>query len=760
MRRARYLILSGVLAAVCVAGQFVPLFNALGYEYGVAAGICFYLTAGFYGFWRLRDRLNEGMATAGGALLEVTSRGLWWLVAQHGIAVGVSLANAVRVKNCDPAGGFLIYLYVAGPASLLGLTLGWLAGGLTRRTLKAAALLAAFGLLSVALTMSEHYYGPRLALHNLVLGQIVFYFYNSSKTLFASFIWHRVLALLICGWLWALAYYGLARRSPERGERRAALWLALLASVVWVAPVAVQSDEWGVTPGNRLVRERLNARLETPSIELHYSPEEYGLDEARRVLAELEWAYEKDATALNLKWKWKVEAYLYSAAGKEELTGGRDVLFAKPWRHEIHVTGNLDDMILRHELVHTMAADFGRRPWGTPWNVPLIEGLADAISKDQSVTPNTHYETAGALKAGNLPAATAVMTNSGFLSISPYQGYTAAGSFVGFLILRYGIDKMKELYRVSGFGCPWERVYGKDLRGLDREWREFLASVPVSVSEERRAQVNFSRQFAPVFFARICPRERNEIRTRGVRLREQGKYDESLTLFNEFARLEPDNPDWALEVARTNLAAKRPGPELDAARAIIEKNYPSYYQLQAYDILESQYRDQNDWKNVKATLQKELELTSDDFQRLRKGLQVKSLEKPGGEADYRALVNHCAHSNAVWKMAQRPGFEAAPLLLLNCNFGDSTLPLARDLVKRFSPDWEYGQLLGRQLANAGQAFYLQTDWNAAEEAWKLARPYAGTTLQMRLDRVLDKVKFVRHFLARPPEKPDIDDDSA
>lgn len=61
--------------------------------------------------------------------------------------------------------------------------------------------------------------------------------------------------------------------------------------------------------------------------------------------------------------------------------------------------------------------------------------------------------------------------------------YAAAGSFVGFLIEHYGMDRFRRLYAMTPLeprqrngGGPerWPAVYGKSLAALDQEWRAAL----------------------------------------------------------------------------------------------------------------------------------------------------------------------------------------------------------------------------------------------------------------------------------------------
>lgn len=65
--------------------------------------------------------------------------------------------------------------------------------------------------------------------------------------------------------------------------------------------------------------------------------------------------------------------------------------------------------------------------------------------------------------------------------------YLLSGSFVRFLIERRGLAKFRMLYAMTPFepgrrvdGTPerWREVYGRDLPGLEAEWRAFLAALP------------------------------------------------------------------------------------------------------------------------------------------------------------------------------------------------------------------------------------------------------------------------------------------
>jgi len=50
--------------------------------------------------------------------------------------------------------------------------------------------------------------------------------------------------------------------------------------------------------------------------------------------------------------------------------------------------------------------------------------------------------------------------------------YIETGSFFTFLIETYGEQKVRELH--NSLGLDYEKVYGKNLRELEKEWRNHL----------------------------------------------------------------------------------------------------------------------------------------------------------------------------------------------------------------------------------------------------------------------------------------------
>ena len=139
---------------------------------------------------------------------------------------------------------------------------------------------------------------------------------------------------------------------------------------------------------------------------------------------------------------------------------------------------------ITHELVHIFAPNANRF---------LAEGLATYGHEylgGQTAYPtfgeDLHVAAKRIASEVDLETLDAIVTPKGLRIDDRKQqrkAYTAAGSFVRFLIEEKGMDSFRTLYAltpmVPGERIPsdpdrWQGVYGAPLKTLEREWREFL----------------------------------------------------------------------------------------------------------------------------------------------------------------------------------------------------------------------------------------------------------------------------------------------
>src|SRR5262249_19045053 len=144
---------------------------------------------------------------------------------------------------------------------------------------------------------------------------------------------------------------------------------------------------------------------------------------------------------------------------------------------------------------HAVASEFGdpwfgvsaRRVLGIPALVSpgLIEGLAVAVdwpTSDGRLTP--HQAVRAMQEMGVVPSIDALLSLD-FLGVSFERSYTIAGSFLRFLLDRYGAARLRALYQSGG---DFADAYGMSQDELEREWRAMLAGIalPPDVIEGTR----------------------------------------------------------------------------------------------------------------------------------------------------------------------------------------------------------------------------------------------------------------------------------
>ena len=224
--------------------------------------------------------------------------------------------------------------------------------------------------------------------------------------------------------------------------------------------------------------QSLTATMESAHFSYHYAPGDSPLDEARQE-AHYAWAVAELGVELTQKIvynKYTGRSHMASITG----TFGTNA-FAEPEIFTIHTMFSFDN----HETVHVYSALIGR-----PSDF-FKEGLAVAFQTDPSVGDfesrfngqQVHEATADYRRLNLVPPLDQIVETKGFRSISDStMSYRIAGSFVRFLLDRFGTDRVKEFFRISGssdnrtvIGQRFEAAFAQTLEAAEASW---LASLP------------------------------------------------------------------------------------------------------------------------------------------------------------------------------------------------------------------------------------------------------------------------------------------
>jgi tetratricopeptide (TPR) repeat protein len=197
------------------------------------------------------------------------------------------------------------------------------------------------------------------------------------------------------------------------------------------------------------------------------------------------------------------------------------------------VDGPLPHPTLRHEIVHAVAAAAARGPFRVPAralvvvSTGLVEGVAAALETPQSRW-TLHEWSRAARDLGFLPDVRRIVGPAGFWSQPPARAYTAAGSFLAFVLERRGAAVVREAYRTGDLAG----AAGAPLDALVSEWERFLDGVEPAPGLVTAARARLSRGS---LFTRTCAREVALLEARAGAAGAAGRTSEACGLWREAA---------------------------------------------------------------------------------------------------------------------------------------------------------------------------------------------------------------------------------
>jgi hypothetical protein len=560
------------LALLAALLDFAPLFNVLGYDFAFAIGLATALAGVDMGHGAVCAARREARPISPPRIAAEATVATWAILV---MPLLLSLANAYRVRNCNVGAGLVFF-------ALLPVCTGAFAAGAGATAAVAlpgrrSGRLAAFALplLSVAWALVRLYRDPAVFAFDPFGGFFPGPIYDEALRPPMRLVWFRLAnltwlaaALAVAHWLWQDGRPGLRLAVPPlRGLARP--WPKIMVALV----LATASMAWYEARG-RLgfhVRTADLARTlprETRSEHFILRTDPTAESDADIDLAkqDLEFRYQQLARILGVEPTLPVTVYRFpSSAAKKDAVGAANTLYAKPWTREIFVqTDHFPAQRLRHELVHVFASAFGDRMFGVslawhlvgpmPWPTlasGLIEGIAEAADFDNpDGRSTTHQEAAAMLALGKAPELRRAL-GAGFTFESGPRAYTVAGSFCRFLLDQYGAEKLRALYRSAG---DFAHVYGRDLPGLERDWRAFLSALPVDEGSHAQAEESFRR---PAIFQKVCAREL-AARVSDARARLGTAPADSVALLSSACVDDPSEPTFQLELAEAMVAVGDP----------------------------------------------------------------------------------------------------------------------------------------------------------------------------------------------------------
>jgi hypothetical protein len=705
MRTLLWSLVFAVTAAILCA---LPLFNLLGYEFSFAMALLASLAAidlGAATVERARrdatpsDQLREH-ARPLETILRRWARAAGWTWLLLLLPLVLSLANGLRVRNCDRAEGLLWYALLPGLSSVVAAAVGVAAAQVTRR---ARLVGYAVFLGSLVWGLVRFLGAPPINAFDPFAGYFPGTLYDENVAVPAALWWARLYHLT--GALAALALVARAR-------------LASLLLLPAALALGLAGGRLGFARSADDIARELGGERRTEHFVLHYSPTGPFAADLDLHAAEHEFRWHQLADLLKVDPGAPIHVFLFdNVAQKQRLMGAGHTSIAKPWRRELYLQHEAwPHSVLPHELAHVFAGAFGDPIFhasrdGLSFNVGMIEGVAVAAAWHGS--PLTPHEQAQVMrKAGIAPPLDQVL-GIRFLRFNNSAAYAEAGSFCRWLLETRGPEPLERVYREGGTAAAFEAAYRQPLPELAAEWGRFVDGLSAPEPQRKLAEERLSQ---PSVFHKVCAHELALRREEAARAAAAGDHARSLRLLGEVCGDDPDDPDNLAELMDGARAARLDDEAQSAARRLLShpKVTPAL-QARAYAYLGDAALSRSDLAAAGAAYADASALPLDEANaRLVTVKRIASHLSPPPEALVRFLVD---------------GPRDPPLLLAT----------AQELAQADPQNGLYAYLFGRQLVERSQ-------WARAAEV--LERSRALGLPDARFTREADRLAGIARFRLR------------
>lgn len=480
------------------------------------------------------------------------------------------LLNGVRVRQCDVFAG-LLFMFVGPVFSMLWAALLGAALGTWRRNKRHAIPL--FYLIFVAWALLDvwHIYrNPAIFAYNPFAGFFSGAIYDAVIVIDERLLLYRLNNL---AQLAAIIAFVHATWSPR--ARRLALSalgrFSTRATVTWCLALALCFAFWvsrgaiGYEVSRADVQRALGKELSDERITLHYDrtiPEA----EARDLLEGHRFRLDQIEARLGRRFPRRVTSYIYgSNAQKRHLMGAARVYIAKPWLDEIHLNRvGFDHPVIRHELAHVVLGVYADPPLHIPTSacvfpqMGLVEGAAEAFEWDTGQL-SPHAWSAAMRAAKRAPDLRTLLNPGGFYNQGSETAYTLSGSFVRWVIDRFGIAAFERIYRDGDF----EGVLGRPIDVLVSEWEQFVDALSVPEDAAGLVTGRFNRR---AIHRRPCGLDVARTEAEAQRLARQGDRAGARRAYEQVVRWIPED-----------AMKRRPLVELAARSGDLEATLTAYW---------------------------------------------------------------------------------------------------------------------------------------------------------------------------------------
>ncbi|MCL4549920.1 MAG: hypothetical protein M1495_15270 [Bacteroidetes bacterium] len=464
----------------------LPLVGILGYEFSAVNAILLYLIGGVYIIHALLTEIQN----------ELEFLRIWRFNKNHLLAFVVipfliGLVSSFFFSKCPLLEGILFYLVITVPAYLLGVTFAYYSFALSKKYSYLFFFISF--IILICLPLNELFFNPQVYFYNPVIGYFPGTIYDEEIRIDRLLVAYRIFNLSFVVVILCLAQL-------VRQKKMLAKSFSLLIIVLVALTFSILKPLLFLSTDKESLNKRLHNTLSTDNFLIHYGNKSLFANRTNYVALLHEYYLDQIKNQLGVRFNHKIDSYVFqNREQKQELMGAGNANIAKPWLRQIYLNYSSYEVTLKHELVHIVASSFGTTVLKVAdnFNSAMIEGLAVAIDDNYDGMP-VHYLAKLAWQGGYRVSIPTLFSGVNFFAQTSSISYIYAGSFIKYLIEKYGVQVVKHLYQKTDF----DKFCGKSLTGLSKEYFEFIKNYQIDYNKNQ-AQLYFGSK---TIFKKYCPR--------------------------------------------------------------------------------------------------------------------------------------------------------------------------------------------------------------------------------------------------------------
>ncbi|MYH18045.1 MAG: hypothetical protein F4132_02955 [Gemmatimonadetes bacterium] len=571
LRRKPYLAATAVLTAAAAAMTQLPLVDDLGFEFAfltaaVATFATGVMTVHLVNGWRTDSPRNTRHSALLALLFGLSLSTLL-------LPMVVMFVNSWISGFCNVPEGLAFYLLLPGISVLWATSVALVCALSVERRRHATLLFLGVMFVSVGISVFRLATQPPVFAYNPIIGYFPGPIYDEVVVITSTLLAARAIVLvsvlaMVAGLCTCFdpsvrkirpSLFLKFRRGPDGGISRGgkqdggisrggkqdggsaatgmAMRVLFLVSVVVLGVAYVYRAPLGIVIDRAHIQQTLGGHRQTAHFDIYFDTNTISAWNIDLIARDHEYQLDRIITYLEVPApSTRIASYIYGSADqKKRLMGARHTSIERPGADEMHLNNaSFPHPVLKHELVHVVSAAFGNALYGGSYWIGFHEGLAEAVDW-QDAPMNPHEWSRAMRELGYAPPLANLLSMTGFWTAASSRSYTLCGSFVRFLIERYGLDAFKQAFPDGAV----EASYGRTTAELIAEWEAFVDGIQLREDQLRIARQRFIR---PSIFRLHCPHEVAALNDRGWQAYNAQRYWDAVRNFDRVLELEPENP--------------------------------------------------------------------------------------------------------------------------------------------------------------------------------------------------------------------------